>query len=479
MATVEPEASNKIGPKASNKIVSMPQLGESVVEGTVTRWLVREGERIKQDQPLVEISTDKVDTELPSPMEGRVTRLLVPEGATVAVGTVLVEIEREPGPVPRAAGPATAAPEKALPAEPRPTPVAPQASAVSPPEHGELRVSPLVRNIAREHQVDLSKVQGTGTGGRITKEDILRHVTSRGAGAPEPSPARAVAPVEPKASAPEVPTPPRAAEPPRATVTAIPAAGPAVAAPTPPAAEYRPPVVTPGPADRVIPFTKLRRQIAQHMVYSKRTAPHVTTVAEVDLFRIAQIRAAKKEDLRAREGISLTYLPFVIAAACQALKAHPELNASVGEDQLIIHTEIHMGVAVETERGLIVPVIRRADERSLLGLARAVEELAEKARKKTLTPDEIGGGTFTVTNPGRHGNLFGTPIIHQPQVGILRMGEVVKRPVVIEVNGEDTVAIRPMMHLALSYDHRVIDGVTGNEFLHRVKEILEEGQFVL
>ncbi|MGB3941051.1 MAG: dihydrolipoamide acetyltransferase family protein [Candidatus Manganitrophaceae bacterium] len=436
--------------------VIMPQMGESVIEGKVAKWLVREGDPVKADQPIVEISTDKIDVEIPSPGAGTLIKIFVPEGATASVGAQLALIgdgkEAEPEAVIK---PPTAQP-LLVPSPGPPSVVAsPPAAALSSPQS---RISPLVRKLAEEYRVDLSQVEGTGLDGRITKQDILRHV-----GREETSPAEGKTISAPAAS-------------PRETVSE----------PVTPAAietfrfkEFKIPRYEPKEGDRVVPFSRLRKRIAEHMVYSKWTSPHVTTVAEVDMAKVTQLREEKKSAVKEQAGHELTYLPFIISAAIQAIADYPTLNAAVVGDSLVIRKEIQIGIAVETEKGLMVPVIRHAHEMSLAGISRAAAELARKAREGTLLPDEITGGSFTISNPGRKGNLFGTPIIFQPQVGILRMGEIVKRPVVIEVDGRDAIAIRPMMYLALSYDHRVIDGATGNLFLHRVKEILEEGKFLL
>ncbi len=467
----------------STKVV-MPQMGESVVEGKVAKWLVREGDRVETDQPIAEISTDKVDVEIPSPGAGTLTKIYVPEGETVSIGAELAvigegkeaereaakppEVQRPPATTPGRPPESERPPTTAASARPAPPPTAP--SPEKPAEKSDRdeakrdggdigRISPLVRKLAEEHQVDLSQVQGTGLGGRITKQDILRYV-----GEEETLPAE-----EQRAPASPVPSRP-------SHEAAKPAPLPAE---TLQFKEFKIPRYEPKEGDQVIPFSRLRKMIAEHMVYSKRTAPHVATVAEVDMAKVVRLRKEKKGSIKEQTGQELTYLPFLIAAAVQAIREHPTLNAAVVDDSLIIRKEIHMGIAVETEKGLMVPVIRRAHEMSLAGLSRAAAELAEKARRGTLGPDEITGGSFTISNPGREGNLFGTPIIFQPQVGILRMGEIVKRPVVIEVDGTESIAVRPMMYLALSYDHRVIDGATGNAFLHRVKEILEEGRFQL
>jgi len=436
--------------------VTMPQLGETVIEGTVAKWLVKEGEWVERDQAILEVSTDKVDSEIPSPSAGRVTKILVPEGRTVKVGIDLMEIDE-------LATKAASSPPSAAKAEPatspmiekpifKPTPVVPQKAPPTISESAEpsegIRISPVVRNMAREYGIELAQVKGTGLGGRVTKEDLLRYLEEKGMKHPEtkePLPQPKEVSYSTKGTLPEFRVAPYALQ----------------------------------PGDQVIPFTKLRKLTADHMVYSKRTAPHVTSVAEVDMHRVAKLRERHKEAVQTQHRVKLTFFPFLIAATIEALKAYPLLNASVGDDQIVLKKAINIGIAVETEKGLIVPAIRQADQLSFIEIVVTAEELALRAREGRLKPDDITGGTFTVTNPGREGNLFGTPIIHQPQVGILRMGEVVKRPVVVEVEEEDEIAIRPIMYLALSYDHRIIDGVTGNSFLHRVKEILEKGDFRL
>ncbi|HET6370481.1 MAG TPA: dihydrolipoamide acetyltransferase family protein [Nitrospiria bacterium] len=435
----------------------MPQMGESVVQGTIAKWLVKQGDRVKIDQPLVEVSTDKVDVEIPSPGEGVVSQIFVNEGETVDVGTELAVIngdasKREASAKEhRAKAPVAAPPQGQVNERQKP----------SPTREGEerKRISPLVRHLAQEHHLDLTKIKGTGLDGRITKEDVLRHLGN--------TPQEVIPTFPPSVSRlEEAPTEAREVPPiPKATN----ASG---------TSEYHAPRIEPKEGDQVIPFTRIRKLIAEHMVASKRISPHVTTVAEVDLTEISKLRDGKKRELKEKDGIDLTFLPFVVKAAVEAIKEFPLLNGSVVNDRIIIKKEINMGIAVETDAGLIVPVIHRADELSLLGIAKAVGDLAGKARRKQLSPQEVSGGSFTVTNPGKKGNLFGTPIIFQPQLGILRLGEVTKRPAVIEVNGQDAIAVRSMMYLSLSYDHRVIDGVTGNSFLHRVKELLEAGRFV-
>lgn len=445
--------------------VIMPQMGESVVEGKVSKWLVKEGDSIQPDQPIAEVSTDKVDVEIPSPGGGTLEKILVQEGTTVSVGTEIAVIgdgkaETQKTEIKAEAG-----------KEARPSPPPAQAAPVPPPPAQEKpatakreekveidRLSPVVKRLVEEHQVDLQKISGTGIGGRITKQDILDYIEKE---KPRPAPSASAAPAEAKKGAAEKPAPAASKEAPAAERFS----------------EYKIPQVEPKEGDQVVPFSRLRKMIAEHMVYSKRTAAHVTTVAEVDMVRVVRLREEKKKPVKEETGSELTFLPFVIAAAIQAIRAYPVLNASVAGQSLIVRKEIHMGIAVETDKGLMVPVIRNAGEKSIIGLSRSAAELARKAREGTLSPDEIAGGTFTVSNPGKKGNLFGTPIIFQPQVGILRMGEIIKRPVVVEADGTDTIAIHPMMYLSLTYDHRVIDGATGNLFLHQVKELLEKGDF--
>ena len=388
--------------------VIMPQLGETVVEGTITQWLVKEGDRVIKDQSLVAISTDKAEVEIPSPMNGILTKILIEEGKTVPIGTELAIIEEE----------------KAAPS-PQPAPV----------EKKEPH-SPLVRRLAKEKGVDLTKVKGTGEGGRITKEDILKYLETQ-------KPAEKEAVEEAKEEKVEVKEP---------------------------ESKFTIPKYQPKEGDKIIPFTRIRKNIAEHMTYSKRTSAHVTSFTEVDMEKIVRLHKENKE---------LSYIAFVTAAVVSALKEFPVLNSSVVDDNIVIKKEINIGIAVDTERGLTVPVIAGADKKSVLEIAKEIQTLAEKVRGGRLSPNEISGGTFTITNPGVKGNLFGTPIINQPQAAILRIGEIVKRPVVKECNGEDVIAVTHMMYLSLSYDHRIIDGVTGNNFLHRIKEILEKGEFVI
>jgi 2-oxoglutarate dehydrogenase E2 component (dihydrolipoamide succinyltransferase) len=405
--------------------VELPSLGESVVEGTVSRWLVKEGDRVAVDQPLVEVTTDKVDAEIPAPVAGVVQKILVAEGQTVAVGAPLAMLEADAG--------------SKLPSKPAPSQAAAPAAAAAPAPAAEAPpATPLARRLAEEAKVDLRSVTGTGAAGRVTKQDVVQHASGRG---------------QPAASA-------RSA--------AAPAAG---------RAAYLSYTLQPG--DRVVPMTPLRRLVAEHMVLSKRVSPHVGTVAEVDMSGVSRVRDAHKRAFEQDNGFGLSFLPFVVHATVRALREFPRLNASVLEDAIVEKKDIHIGIAVETEKGLVVPVARHADRLSLAGLAQAVEDLANRARSKKLSADELKGGSFTISNPGRFGNLYGFAIINQPQVGILRMGEIVKRPVVRTLDGEDAVVIRPIMHLALSYDHRAVDGAPANGFLHRIRELLEEAEFDL
>jgi len=460
--------------------VTMPQMGESVVEGTVTKWLVKEGDRVSEDQPLCEISTDKVDTEIPSPGPGIIARLLASEGQTLPVGAALAVIEsggataqtpaRPSAPAAGAPAPAEPAPQTAAvamrspaharqpPAESvsvaaRPRPQAPDvgAAAPSPPR----RYSPVVMRMAEEHGIDLSLVPGTGFGGRVSKRDVERYLEGLRSG-------------QARVTQTDGSQPPPAA--PANMTSPAPSATPSV---------FRPPVYQPRAGDTVEPFSRRRKLIAEHMVYSKTHSPHVGTVAEVDLTKLVALRETHKEAFRKREGFALTLLPFAATAAMRALKEFPRMNASVAGDSLVIRREINLGIAMDAEEGLVVPVIKGADTFTVVGLAREIDRLHTKLQNRSLTADDLAGGSFTLSNPGREGNLYGFAIINQPQVGILRMGEVKKRPVIVEVDGTEALAVRSMMYLALSYDHRVIDGVLGNRFLYRTARVLEEAEFEL
>jgi 2-oxoglutarate dehydrogenase E2 component (dihydrolipoamide succinyltransferase) len=435
--------------------VVMPQLGESVVEGVVVKWLVEVGELVAKDQPLVEISTDKVDAEIPSPSAGRVTRILVKPGETVPIQAVLAKLETDPAaspPAPEAApkwdeetegfpGHMARTSEPPIPSPPRVEPSAP--APPPPPTTGRIRITPVVARMSAEHGLDLSKIPGTGIDGRVTRKDVEGYLASGQAASAAPAEVRPAATPAP-AKVPAA-TPPKVARAPKAALAE---------------------------GDQVVPWTPIRKKIAEHMVRSKQTSPHVHIFAEVDMHKVAGIRDKSK-----KEGVNLTYLPFVIHAAAKALRETPIMNATVSEESTVLKKDIHIAIAVDTEKGLLVPVLRHADRMSLKEISAAMDDFGARAKSGKISPDELSGGTFSITNPGIKGNLFGTPIINQPQVGILRLGQIVKRPVVIDLDGEETVVIRPMMYLCCAYDHRVIDGVVGNGFLHRVREILEAGDF--
>ena len=453
--------------------VVMPQMGESIVEGTLTRWLKKVGDQVQRDEPLFEISTDKVDTEIPAPAEGVLTEILVQEGAVVAINTVVARIGAAGEAV--AAAPAVAA--KPAPAAatapadaqaqsedaPAPEPVAAPAAAPAPAaqaaapepvaEEPAGPVSPLVRKIARENNIDLKLVKGTGAGGRVTKADVDAYLA---ASAPTATAAKAAH--GPSAPAPAAPTP-------------VPAPAPAfVRAPAPPP-EALPPLPRPEPAKvRLEPMSIMRQKIAEHMLLSKRTSAHVTTVHRVDMTQVARLRARAKEEFRERYGFGLTFLPFVARAAAEALRAFPIVNASIEGTNILYHNEINIGIAVALEYGLIVPVIRQADEKNVAGLQRSIVDLAARARSRQLKPDEVSGGTFSITNFGSFGSLFATPVINQPQVAILGLGAVEKVPVVVD---GDAIAIRSLAYLALTFDHRLIDGALGDQFCQKVKQVLE------
>jgi len=434
--------------------VVMPQMGESIVEGTLTKWLKKPGERVERDEPLFEISTDKVDTEIPSPAAGTLSEVMVEEGKTVGINTVVARIEENGA----GAQPATQPPAAPQPpverteaaAQPDAAPQPPDAALQPPVGAGHARpdpaataepaaepagpLSPLVRKLARENNIDLSRIKGTGGGGRITKQDVESYLAAR------PAPAAAE------------PAPP-------------PAPAPRIAAVTPPA-----PLAPAGPAKtRVEPLSTMRIKIAEHMVLSKRTSAHVTTIHRVDMTAVAKMRERNKAAFQANYGFSPTYLPFITRAVVVALRQFPLLNASLDGNNIIYHNEINIGIAVALENGLIVPVIRGADEKNVLGLQRAVVDLAARARSRQLKPDEVLGGTFSITNFGSFGSLVGTPIINQPQVAILGVGTVDKTPVVIN----DAIAIRSICHLSLSFDHRLIDGALADQFMSKVKQALE------
>jgi 2-oxoglutarate dehydrogenase E2 component (dihydrolipoamide succinyltransferase) len=452
--------------------VVMPQMGVSVSEGTVTKWLKEEGEAVSADEPLLEISTDKVDTEVPSPGTGTLQRILVPEGETVPVGTVLALI----APAGVAATPPPSAETPPAPPAPPPAPAATAASAeqapapaAAPTGNGQAErtfVSPVVARIAAEHGVDVSRVPGSGRGGRVTKKDILAFIESGAATTAPPPPAEPAAPPPAPARAPAAPPPP-----PPPAAPAPPAAAPAA----PPAAPIAAPAA-PAPGEIVEPMTAMRRGIAEHMRRSLDTSAHVTTVFEVDMSRVVAIREKLKPEYERSYGVNLTYLAFIARAVIEAIRDWPWLNAEIRGDSIVVKQYVNLGIAVALEggKGLIVPVIKNAHELNLLGLARAIADLAQRARTKKLTPDDVQGGTFTITNPGGWGAIVGTPIINQPQVAILDVEALVKRPVVVEDDrGRDVIAIRPMMNLCLSYDHRLVDGAYAAQFMRQLREQLE------
>jgi 2-oxoglutarate dehydrogenase E2 component (dihydrolipoamide succinyltransferase) len=509
----------------------MPQMGESIAEGTITRWLKQVGERVERDEPLFEISTDKVDAEIPSPAAGTLTEIKFKEGETVEVNTVVAVLDGGGGA--QASAPSSSQPAQA--SEPKsgylleysdasqaavsaptppPPPAPPAAAAPAPPQQSSAtqaasttqatppgstpsaqpaapaqeqaegrataqpsaqgattpaqatstggngreqtveelrrtRSSPLVRNIAREHGIDISRLEGTGASGRVTKNDILSFIES----------GAAMSPAEAMQAG-------------RATEGAAQA--------SPPAAPPSAPTLQPAAEDRVEQMSVMRRKIAEHMVMSRRTSAHVTTVYEIDMTRIARLRDEHKAAFQERTGTKLTFMPFIFQAVTNAIRQFPIFNSQVSGDQIIYKRDINLGMAVALDWGLIVPVIKRADDLSISGLARAANDLAERARSKQLKPDEVAGGTFTITNPGVFGGLFGTPIINQPQVAILGIGAIEKRPKVITTaEGDDLIAIRSMAFFALSFDHRVIDGSDAEKFLAYIKQLLEAGSFQL
>jgi 2-oxoglutarate dehydrogenase E2 component (dihydrolipoamide succinyltransferase) len=462
--------------------VILPQLGESVSEGTISKWLVREGELVKKDQALASIATDKADSDLPAPTGGRVSKLLAAEGDVVPVKTVIARIDESATTAAAGFSPGAPAPAAAPVAAPAPPPApAPVAAPAPAPAQASRNASalatPTVRKAALENDVDLDRVQGTGDRGRVTKDDVLR-----AAGSP---PAASVAPVTPPSSN-RASTPPPAIERPqtRATpqtqqIAQMINTGGGFVPPIPGVGfgQFKVPAYRPAEGDKVIPFTRRRRITADHMTYSKFASPHVVTVAEVDVHHATRLRNQHKDRYKA-EGMSLTMLAFAVVATAKALRENPQMNTRVLDDSYVVLGDVNVGVAVDSPDGLVVPVVRRADELGVRGIVRAIDDLAKRARAGKITIDDLSGATFSVSNPGLKGNLFGGAIINQPNVGILRMGEVQKRVVVVEVeDGEDHMAIHPVMYMALSYDHRVVDGVAANAFLWRVTEILEKADF--
>jgi pyruvate dehydrogenase E2 component (dihydrolipoamide acetyltransferase) len=440
--------------------VIMPQMGESIFEGTITKWLKKAGDKIERDEPLFEISTDKVDAEIPSPSAGVLKEIKVTEGQTVPIQTIVAVIDVDgaassapaaASPKPEAAKPVTAAPAAAKPSSPAasPAPSAPPPPAAS--ASGErVRSSPLVRKIARENNIDVSQVPGTGAGGRVSKQDILGALES-GSG-PGPRAAASAPSAPPQLS--------RASAPP-------PAAGGAAASAVLENAVPREKMYF-GHYE-VQPMSVMRQRIAEHMVLSKHVSPHVYSVDEADVTGIATLRAKMKVKFEEASGTKLTFMPFFVRAAVEALRAFPTVNSSVDGTNIILHKECNIGIAVALDWGLIVPVIKNAEEKNFLGIARSMNDLAERARSKKLKPEEVAEGTFAITNPGVFGGLFGLPVINQPNVAILGLGTIEKRPVVID----DAIAIRSMVYLTLSYDHRVVDGAVAHQFMAKLKHTLE------
>jgi pyruvate dehydrogenase E2 component (dihydrolipoamide acetyltransferase) len=445
--------------------VVMPQMGESIFEGTITKWLKKPGDKVERDEPLFEISTDKVDAEIPSPSAGVLKEIKIAEGQTVPIQTIVAVIDGA-GSAAASAPASAAAPAKAAPApvpaaakSAVPAPAAPVSAPAAAASSSTERIhsSPLVRRLAKEHGVDLSAIEGTGAGGRITKEDIEAVIAGQSA------PAAAQAPAPAAAARPAVPPPAPAP----------------IAAPGAPAAhgsQYAPALQIGVPRERIYfgnyevqPLSNMRQKIAEHMVASKHVSAHVYSVDEIDMTKVAAIRAKAKEEFEKRYETKLTFMPFFVKAVVAGLRAYPTLNASLDGTNMVLHREINIGMAVALDWGLIVPVIKNADEKNLLGIQRNLNDLAERARSKKLKPEEVQEGTFSITNPGVFGGLFGLPVISQPNVGILGLGAIEKRPVVIN----DSIAIRSMCYVTLSYDHRVVDGAVAHQFLHKVKETLE------
>ena len=442
--------------------ITLPQLGETVTEGTITRWFKKVGDTIAADEPLFEVSTDKVDTEVPSPIAGTLTEIRVAEGETVAVGTVIAVVggaDAAPAPPP-VATPAPAPAAVATPA-PAPAPVvtpapAPVATAPVVAAQSNKLLSPVVRRLVNDHAINIDALQGTGPGGRITREDVLDYIDRNGLATqttPAPAPVAAPAPI---------------------------------AAPAPVQAPVSAPAPAPAPApavsraalsdrEQVIPLTKIRRLTGSHMVMSLETSPHAFTVVEVDYANVDKTRGSVKESWKSSEGFSLTYLPFISRAVVDALAEFPHLNASIDGDNLVVHSYVDLGIAVDLDyAGLLVPVVRSADAKRLRAIAREIHDLATRARGRKLSPDEITGGTFTLSNNGSAGALIAMPIINQPQVAILSTDAIVRKPVVVAMpDGSESIAIHPMGHLSMSWDHRAFDGAYAGRFLSRVKQILE------
>ena len=430
--------------------ISMPQMGESIVEGTITKWLKKPGDKVQRDEPLFEISTDKVDAEIPAPASGVLREIKVAEGTTVGVNTVVgtIAVDGEAATKP-AAAPAKTAPVPATPpkeeAKPAPAPPPAPASSAQDEEVEEARSSPLVRKIAREHGISLSQVSGTGLGGRITKQDIMQFIENRGSSVGTDASVRPAERSEAPASA--QPT----------------------AAPAPP----RPPSPAPYPGD-LVPMSNMRKLIAKHMIESRRTSAHVHCMYEVDLTRIVNLRNKLKSGFEQRHGARLTFMPFFVRAAIIAIQQWPIVNANIEGENIRYHRQINMGIAVALDWGLIVPVLKNAGDLNFLGLQRGITDLGERARNKKLKPEDVEGSTFTITNPGQFGAVFGLPIINQPNSAIMGVGGIMKQPMVAtDKDGNDSIAIRSVVHLTLGYDHRLVDGAVADQFMAQVKKNLE------
>jgi 2-oxoglutarate dehydrogenase E2 component (dihydrolipoamide succinyltransferase) len=430
--------------------IIMPQMGESIVEGTITKWLKKPGDKVQRDEPLFEISTDKVDAEIPAPASGVLQEIKVAEGATVGVNTIVGTIAADGEAAGKPASPAKPAPAAAAPPKPeppkeeKPAPAQqsePPAPAAQEDEGEEARSSPLVRKIAREHGVQLSKISGTGLGGRITKQDIMQFIEGQGSHGAED------APVRPAASA----------APPPAT--------------SQPAQAAAPPAPIPGD---LVPMSRMRQLIAKHMIDSRRTSAHVHCMYEVDFTRVVNLRNKQKNGFEQRHGVRLTMMPFFVRAAVMAVQQWPIINASTEGDNIRYHRNINVGIAVALDWGLIVPVLKNAGDLNFLGLQRGITDLGERARNKKLKPEDVEGSTFTITNPGQFGAVFGLPIINQPNSAIMGVGGIMKQPMVItDKDGNDSIAIRSVVHLTLGYDHRLIDGAVADQFMSQVKKNLE------
>jgi 2-oxoglutarate dehydrogenase E2 component (dihydrolipoamide succinyltransferase) len=416
--------------------VIMPQMGESIIEGTITKWLKKPGDKVQRDEPLFEISTDKVDAEIPSPASGVLQEIKVAEGATVGVNTVVGSIAADgEAAAPKAAAPAPAAPPKKEAAPVSAVQEAAPASSSDEDEHA--RSSPLVRKIAREHNVNLAQVSGSGLGGRITKQDILDFIDKK----------------------------------PAAAASASSAPAPSKPAPSAPASRPAAPASIPGD---LVPMTNMRKIISQRMIDSRRTSAHVHCMYEVDFTNIVKLRAKQKSSFEQRNGVRLTFMPFFVRAALIALQQFPIINASTEGDSIRYHRHVNVGIAVALDWGLIVPVLKNADELNFLGLQRGISDLGERARGKKLKPEDVEGSTFTITNPGQFGAVFGLPIINQPNSAIMGVGGIMKMPLVVtDADGNDSIAIRSVVHLTLGYDHRLIDGAVADQFMELVKKTLE------